>query len=317
MAPLPIVSLEHVGIASDSSRTPLTDALEGQRLHGTVMPSGVTVAHFGPGDCLELLWPAHSGSPIDKFLERRGPGLHHLALRVDLPLVDLAESLKGAGLETIGGVERSADGRLSVSCTRRARAAFWSNLSRGGASVRYDTIVRNGQVVIPELPATQAVDVAILDGRIAALLDRGEGVAREQEYDTSGRVVMPGGVDPHVHVNWPYLHARTMDDYTSASRAAAIGGTTTILDFAIEGRDDPLQAVLARRDEALGASVVDFSFHCVVSDASPEVLQGLADVVGLGVTSFKIYMTYRRRGLAVDPATLAAVADVLANSAAC
>jgi len=179
--------------------------------------------------------------------------------------------------------------------------------------VKYDAIVRNGSVVLPELPVPQPVDVAILDGRVAALLERGEGVAREQEWDASGRVVMPGGVDPHVHVSWPYLHARTRDDYAVASRAAAAGGTTTILDFVIEGREDPLEAVLARRRQAQGQSVVDFSFHCVVSDARPEVLQGLTDVARLGVTSFKIYMTYRRRGLAVDAETIAAVAERIAK----
>ena len=176
-----------------------------------------------------------------------------------------------------------------------------------------DVIVRNGSVVIPELPAPQPVDVAITDGRVAALLDRGEGSAREREWDASGCVVMPGGIDSHVHVCWPYLESRTMDDYTSASRAAAAGGTTTIMDFAMEGRDDPGEAVRARQRQAADACVVDFSFHLVVSEASPKILEGLAEAVALGVTSFKVYMTYRRRGLAVDPATLAAIAGRVAE----
>jgi dihydropyrimidinase len=177
--------------------------------------------------------------------------------------------------------------------------------------VSYDSIVRNGSVVLPELPSPQDVDIAIVDGRVAALLDRGEGTAR-QEWDASGCVVLPGGIDPHVHVAWPYLQARTMDDYAVASRAAAAGGTTTILDFAIEGREDPLAAVRARVDQATGASVVDFSYHCVVSDADPDVVQGLEDVVALGVTSFKMYTTYRRRGLAVDQPTIAIIAERIA-----
>jgi dihydropyrimidinase len=174
--------------------------------------------------------------------------------------------------------------------------------------LRYDTIVRNGDVVLPERPHPDALDLGIAGGKVAALLGRGEGRALEQEWDASGCVVMPGAVDSHVHVNWPFLHSRTRDDYATASRAAAAGGTTTILDYAVEGREDPVAAVLARRREAAGASVVDFGLHCVVSEASAGVLQGLADVVALGVTSFKMYTTYRRRGLAVGSETMASIA---------
>ena len=172
----------------------------------------------------------------------------------------------------------------------------------------YDSIVRNGHVVLPERSQAEPLDLAIVDGRVAALLERGEGHAREQEWDATGCWVMPGAVDPHVHVNWPFLHSRTADDYATASRAAAAGGTTTMIDYAIEGREDPVKAVLARKQEAAGASVVDFSLHCVVSEASEAVMQGLAEVVALGVTSFKMYTTYRRRGLAVDAGTMGAVA---------
>jgi hypothetical protein len=114
MAILPVVSLEHVGIAARSSSSPLTAALSAVPLQGTLMPSGVTVAHFGPNEHLELLWPSRTGSPIEKFLERRGPGLHHLALRVDVSLSRLVERLQDAGLETTGAITESADGRPSV-----------------------------------------------------------------------------------------------------------------------------------------------------------------------------------------------------------
>jgi hypothetical protein len=114
MALVPAVSLEHVGIASASPRSWLSDAVSAAPLVGKVMPSGVAVAHFGPGDQLELLWPGRAGSPIDRFLERRGPGLHHISLRVDVALAGLVEQLAQAGVGTTGPVERSADGRLSV-----------------------------------------------------------------------------------------------------------------------------------------------------------------------------------------------------------
>jgi dihydropyrimidinase len=172
----------------------------------------------------------------------------------------------------------------------------------------YDAIVRGGLVVVPELSEPVEADVAIKDGAVAALLDRDHRHRAAREWDVAGRWVLPGAIDPHVHVAWPYLDSRTADDYETATRAAARGGTTAIVDFAIEGRERPLEAVRRRRAQAEGAAVVDFSFHCVVSDASPALLGELAEVVAEGVTSFKLYMTYRRRGIAVDEPTLAAVA---------
>jgi hypothetical protein len=114
MALLPVASLEHVGIAATSPTSPLVDVLGDAPLAATTMPSGVTVAHFGPAGRLELLWPGRPGTPIERFLERRGPGLHHVSLRVDLPLATVVEKLKEAGIATAGPIEASADGRPSV-----------------------------------------------------------------------------------------------------------------------------------------------------------------------------------------------------------
>lgn len=110
---LPAAALDHVGIAVSSPEHPLPAAL-GAELAGTLMPSGVTVARFGPGCALELVWPGREGTPIDRFLERRGPGLHHIALAVREPLASLAERLRAAGLEPVGPVEPSSDGRPSL-----------------------------------------------------------------------------------------------------------------------------------------------------------------------------------------------------------
>ena len=313
MALLPIVSLDHVGIASSSEQSPLADAVAGEPLRGTLMPSGVTVAHFGPDDLLELRVAGPRWQP-DRQVPRAArprPAPHRSAGR--RPARRARRETQGGGVAD-DGRDRTVGRRQVVGVPASVLHRRRPDRARGRtAAVICDVIVRNGSVVIPELPAPQPVDVAITDGRVAALLDRGEGSAREREWDASGCVVMPGGIDPHVHVCWPYLESRTMDDYASASRAAAAGGTTTIMDFAMEGRDDPGEAVRARQRQAADASVVDFSFHLVVSEATPEVLEGLAEAVALGVTSFKVYMTYRRRGLAVDPATLAAIAGRVAE----
>jgi dihydropyrimidinase len=171
-----------------------------------------------------------------------------------------------------------------------------------------DTVVTGGRVVLPEADEPMAADVAITGGRVAALLAPGTAVDAGRVWDATGKLILPGAVDPHVHVSWPYLDSRTRDDYASATRAAGAGGTTTIIDFAIEGRESPVHALARRRAQAEGQAVVDFSFHLVVSEATPQVLEEMAAVAAQGITSFKLYMTYRRRGLAVDDATMFAIA---------
>lgn len=111
-APLAALAVDHVGIAAAGPDAPLVRLLGADvAATGREMPSGVTVGRFGPGGGLELAWPGRPGTPVDAFLARRGPGLHHVALRVEGPLAELREQLVAAGVETIGDVDVSSDGR--------------------------------------------------------------------------------------------------------------------------------------------------------------------------------------------------------------
>jgi hypothetical protein len=112
-APLPVVAVDHVGIAARTPETPLAGLL-GPVPVLTSMPSGVAVGRFGPGAGVELVTGEVAGNPIERFLERRGPGLHHLALRVDEPLERLLPRLEAAGFEVVGGIEPASDGRPSA-----------------------------------------------------------------------------------------------------------------------------------------------------------------------------------------------------------
>ena len=78
------------------------------------MPSGVSIARIGPGEQIELVEASRPGSPIERFLERRGPGLHHVAFRVDEALGDILERLREDGIEPVGEIEPASDGRPSV-----------------------------------------------------------------------------------------------------------------------------------------------------------------------------------------------------------
>jgi methylmalonyl-CoA epimerase len=110
---LPFSELDHVGVAVASPDSPLTELL-GRPPALEEMPSGVTVGRFGPDSRLELVAPTRTGSPIERVLERRGPGLHHIALRVDEPLAAVLERLEAAGVRAVGPIEPASDGRPSL-----------------------------------------------------------------------------------------------------------------------------------------------------------------------------------------------------------
>lgn len=111
--PFTVVALDHVGIAADAPENPLTELLGGP-LSLREMPSGVAVGRFGPETMLELVTAARPGSPVERFLERRGPGLHHIGLRVDEPLAELLPRLEAAGYQAVGAIEPASDGRPSL-----------------------------------------------------------------------------------------------------------------------------------------------------------------------------------------------------------
>ena len=155
----------------------------------------------------------------------------------------------------------------------------------------FDLVVRGGQVFVDG--GLRRCDVGISQGRIAGL-ERDLPPGR-QEIHASGRLVLPGGVDAHCHIEQrSSTGLMTADDFLSGSLSAACGGTTTIVPFAAQHRGQSLEQVLAdahRRAEARAA--IDYSFHLMVSDAGERTLgDELPRLIDRGYTSFKIYMTY-------------------------
>jgi methylmalonyl-CoA/ethylmalonyl-CoA epimerase len=125
------VALDHVGILASDGLTPLTVALGAASLAGRPMPSGVLVARFGPAERLELVWPGRLGSPVERQLASRGPGLHHLAMSVQAPLAAAAEELHACGLELVGAPEPASDGRPSIFVHPRSTGGVLVELIEG------------------------------------------------------------------------------------------------------------------------------------------------------------------------------------------
>lgn len=169
-----------------------------------------------------------------------------------------------------------------------------------------DLIIYGGTVVLAD--GCYALDLGIERGRIALLGAPGSLPGAPRTIAAEGCYLLPGGVDPHVHVHWPFLNDTTADDFATASIAAATGGDTTLIDFAQPRMGPtPLERIANRRAEADGCTVVDYGLHCVLTDGSPQTLTQMEELVNSGVTSFKMYMTYSRRGLKVEDATLVSV----------
>jgi dihydropyrimidinase len=156
---------------------------------------------------------------------------------------------------------------------------------------KFDTIIRGGKVA--NASDTVECDVGIRGGKIVAL---GEDLgAADEVIDARGKLVLPGGIDSHVHLSQPSGPGIVMaDDFESGTRAAAFGGNTLVMPFCMQQRGQSLrQAVKDYHALADGRCHVDVSFHLIISDPSPQVLgQELPALVGDGYTSFKVFMTY-------------------------
>ncbi|MFI8826206.1 dihydropyrimidinase [Streptomyces sp. NPDC053431] len=157
------------------------------------------------------------------------------------------------------------------------------------------TLIRGGLVVTAadELHA----DVLIEDGRIAALAAHGSDIAHgwtaERVIDATDRYVIPGGVDAHTHMELPFGGTFASDTFATGTRAAAWGGTTTIVDFAVQTVGHSLREGLdAWYAKADGNCAVDYGFHMILSDVNEHTLKEMDRLVQEGISSFKLFMAY-------------------------
>lgn len=166
-------------------------------------------------------------------------------------------------------------------------------------------VVRNGEVVTSA--GVIDADIAI-EGetivRIGQNLPRGD-----TEINAEHCYVLPGGVDVHTHLDAPGPDGTTTaDDFESGTRAAAVGGTTTIVDFCAQAKGQSLADALAGwHRKANGKAAIDYGFHILVVDLSEGVLRELADMPAQGVTSFKLFMAYKNTQMIDDAAMLSAM----------
>ena len=155
----------------------------------------------------------------------------------------------------------------------------------------FDSLITGGTLVTAT--DTYAADVAIADGKIIAI---GKDLPRENTrrlIDASGKYVMPGGIDVHTHLDMPFGGTTSADDFETGTRAALFGGTTTLIDFAIQYKGQSLrQAFDTWMEKASSKAVSDYAFHCIITDLPDARLEEVSALVRDGVTSFKLFMAY-------------------------
>ncbi|WP_054813099.1 dihydropyrimidinase [Nocardia arizonensis] len=160
------------------------------------------------------------------------------------------------------------------------------------------TFVHGGTVVSPT--GSQALDVLVDGDTIVALLHPGSTAlgadltaTADTVIDATGKYVVPGGVDGHTHMQMPFGGTEASDTFETGTRAAAWGGTTTIVDFAVQKPGERLQDTLAEwHRKAAGQCAIDYGFHQIMGEVDDESLKGMSELVAEGVTSFKLFMAY-------------------------
>ena len=161
------------------------------------------------------------------------------------------------------------------------------------------TLIRGGTVV--NATGTAAADVLIDGQTIAAVLQPGSTLLGfdiernvDQVVDATGKYVIPGGIDAHTHMQMPFGGTEASDTFETGTRAAAYGGTTSIIDFIVQyAGENILEQYQLWQEKAAGQCAIDYGFHQILSDVQDSSLTAMDELIDEGVTSFKLFMAYK------------------------
>lgn len=153
-------------------------------------------------------------------------------------------------------------------------------------------LIKSGTIIT----ATQTVNMDILiDGEKIVRIAKDIQTENAQVFDASDKFILPGGVDPHVHIELPMFDTVSSDDYYTGLKAAAFGGTTTVIDFVSQDTDDFHRNIDVWHAKSESKAVVDYGFHSNVTHFSPKVAAQLPHLVDEGITSLKVFTAYNHR----------------------
>ncbi len=153
-------------------------------------------------------------------------------------------------------------------------------------------LIKNGRIVTAE---SDYVADLFLEGEQIAAIGKNLTISADRTIDASGKLVLPGGIDPHVHLDMPFMGTFSSDDYTSGTRAAMHGGTTMVIDFILQTQGDTLHNALKEwQGRSQGKAIGDYSYHMAVTDFNDDVAKEVVQMIeDEGITSFKTFMAYK------------------------
>ena len=161
----------------------------------------------------------------------------------------------------------------------------------------YDLVIKNGTIVT----ATDMyqADLAVKDGSIAAIEQNIDPAEAEEVYDAAGKLVLPGALDAHTHLQMPFGGTVSADSYLSGTRAAACGGVTTIFDYPVQHTGETIRGLVNSKKEILETDAcVDYAMHCCITDLNGgEILDEMEEAVKEGITSFKCFLVYKKENM--------------------
>jgi dihydropyrimidinase len=178
------------------------------------------------------------------------------------------------------------------------------------------TFITGGTVV--SATGSFPADVLIDGETIAAVVSPGSAVlgpvSADTVIDAAGKYVIPGGVDGHTHMEMPFGGTQASDTFETGSRAAAWGGTTTIIDFVVQSHGQRVQdQVAVWHEKAAGNCAIDYAFHQIIGDVNADSLKAMDELIGEGITSFKLFMAYPGVFLSSDGQILQAMQTAAGN----
>lgn len=153
-------------------------------------------------------------------------------------------------------------------------------------------LIKNGRVVTATDDYTADI---FIEGEIIVAIGKNLAMKADQEIDARGKLVMPGGIDPHVHLDMPFMGTYSSDNYETGTRAALFGGTTMVIDFILQKQGNSLRSALDEwNSRANGNAVGDYSFHMAVTDFNDQTKIEIKSMIEEeGITSFKTFMAYK------------------------
>lgn len=152
-------------------------------------------------------------------------------------------------------------------------------------------LIKNGRIITAD--ADYVADIFI-EGETIQAIGKNLAMKANKEIDASGLLVMPGGIDPHVHLEMPFMGTFSSDTYETGTRAALHGGTTMVIDFILQKQGNSLRAAFDEwNGRATGNCVGDYSFHMAVTDFNDSTKGEIKEMIEEGITSFKTFMAYK------------------------